>query len=457
MPIGMNIIVKYFCCFIVISLTLVSCTNSNKSEFPFKNVVFIIVDTLSTEDLGAYGNTNSPSPIIDKLAREGVLFKKAYSTSSWTKPSIASLFTGLMPSVHGVTSIDDILKEEEFTLADAFKSKGFKTAAFVSHTLISPQMGYAQGFDVYDTIPFKGNVHDVISSAKVTDMANDWLKKNHKDPFFLFLHYFDPHNNYHHHKKFDRTSNYKGSLKSSADIRELRKLIPTMTKEDQAFLKGLYQEEIAFTDSQIGRFLENIENFGLSKDTLIVLTADHGEEFLEHGEIGHSRTLYNELIHIPFILKLPSKFKPSIVNDPISSMDIFPTLLSFLKIPIDSAVKAASLALTLTHGMPIKKQDIVSEVDFKSSHIKAYKISVIRDNLKAILDKPSNTFELYDLEKDPQELDNIALKNPELLLTISPLILDYKDKVQTSLPTTKKTRKERTPDEVEQLKSLGYL
>ncbi len=446
--------------FLFSTCLLFGCTKSTESEV--KNVVFVLVDTLAARHLGAYGATNSPSPNIDKLASGSVLFERAYSPAPWTKPAVASIFTGVMPSTHGVLSIDDILGSEEKTLAEYFKENNFSTAGFVTHTLISPELGYAQGFDSYETIPFKGNVHNVVSSEKVTNMAIQWMKNQNRDqknPFLLFVHYFDPHNNYHQHPDFDRTSWYNGPLKSGMDIRELRNKIPEMTPDDIRFLKGLYDEEIGFTDRNIGRLLSTLDELEIADDTIVVLTADHGEEFLDHGAIGHSRTLYDELIHVPLIVKIPGQSKPQKIKEPVSTMDLLPTLLDLFSFKGDSKLQGVSLRAALTAGVGQGGRDIYSEVDFRSSAIKAYKIGLIQDNFKVVLDKTDSSLELFNLSSDPKEQKNLNTIETERLSNMSKLVREYQAKYQSDfeIPNGKKQIKTHTPEEVEQLKSLGYI
>ncbi len=440
---------------------VVGCTK--KSEPPFKNVVLIIVDTLAVDFLDAYNIDRATSSNIDALAKSGTTFERAYSPSSWTKPSVSSIFTGVMPTVHGVRTINDVLPSEFNTLAERLKEREFKTAGFVSHTLISPALGYAQGFDQYDTIPFKGNVHNVISSEKVTDMGVSWLKDSLKDsakgdkpPFFIFLHYFDPHNNYKHHEKFDRTSWYKGELTPGIDIRQLRKKSSTFTNDDIRYLRGLYEEEIAHTDHEIGRFLKTLNELGLTDETLIILTADHGEELMDRGFIGHSRTLYDELIRVPLIFSLPGKIKSQRISEPVGTLDILPTILDFFGARRDEVFRGASLKDSLLSGTAPPLANVYSEVDFRSNAIKSYKISVVQGSKKLILDKPTKKMELYDLKLDPKELINLADVDKKTVDELSPLLLSYE------VEQNKEVRKEapppeRSPEEIEQLKSLGYL
>ncbi len=430
---------------------------------PFRNVIVIAVDTLNAHHLGAYGAKNSPSPNIDSLADKGVLFERAYSAAPWTKPAFASMFTSLYPSEHGVTAFDRILPEEKFTLAELFRSKGFATAGVISHILIQPQFGYAQGFDYYELVPFKGNIHSAITSLSVTDMATKWLdnqRAKSDEPFFMFLHYFDPHNNYYHHKKFDKTSWYKGPIKSGMDFRELKALIPVMTPDDVSALRGFYDEEISFTDFSVGLLIKYLEENGLAEDTLIVLTADHGEELTERGYIGHTRTLYDELIRVPFIFYLPGKLSNSRIKDPVSTMDLLPTMMGFLGESSSAELGGRDLSkLLLGKESLLQAKPIFSEVDYKAGQITSHKLGLVEGDFKIVLDKDLNSFELFDLVKDPEELSPIRNLEDPTARRLLAAIRGYQARYQTEAVESKKliAPKAESQDKMDQLKSLGYL
>jgi arylsulfatase A-like enzyme len=427
----------------------------------FKNVVFITIDTLNAHHLGAYGAENSPSPNIDKLASDGVLFEKAYSSAPWTKPAFASMFTSLFPSVHGVTAFDRVLSEDKFTLGEFFKSKGFSTAGIISHILIQPQFGYAQGFDSYELIPFKGSVHAVISSLKVTDMAAKWLDTNATNsdkPFFLFLHYFDPHNNYFHHKKFDRTSWYKGPIKSGMGLKEMRALIPKMTPDDVRALRGLYDEEISMTDYSIGLLLEQLKTMGIDDETLIVITADHGEELTDRGFIGHTRSLYDELVRVPFVFFAPG-LTPKRIKEPVSTIDLLPTMMGLLgEEPMEWMVGKDLSSAILGEELP-PTRPIFNEVDYRAGQITAHKLGVVEGDYKLVFDKDTESYELYNMAKDPKEERDIASEDKAAFARLSAAIQGYKARYQTEAIENQKSvaPKAESQDKIEQLKSLGYL
>jgi choline-sulfatase len=448
--------------FIILSAS--ACKQASKlPELNQLNVVLIVIDTLGAKHLEAYNSELKNSPNIAALARAGVRFDRAYAPAPWTKPSIASIFTSKLPSQHKLRDLHDTLDPQAKTIASYLGEQGLLTFGRVSHVFLNKKEGFATGFQDYQVVNFRGNVHKAITSKTVSDQALKWLERRQADPqnknFFMFLHYFDPHYNYQHHAQYDRTSGYSGPLKPGMDIRKLRQLIPQLTKADINYLVGLYHEEIAYTDAQIGRVIDQLKQNGMADNTLIIVTADHGEEFLEHDHIGHTRTLYDELINVPLIFYFPKYFKARVVSENVSTMDILPTLLSF-----DSKRSSAdlfagiSLQSVLTgSNLPPADRQIFSEVDFKSSSIKAYKAGVKEQNLKLIFDKPTKQWELQDLIKDPAELNDQQQALPGDFKRLKPVLEGFMSN-QGDLPSqSQEDSQSKTPEEVEQLKTLGYM
>ena len=261
-------------------LFLLGCTwGCSRNQPP--NVLFIVVDTLRWDHLGCYGYERNTSPSIDTLASESVRFERAYSAAPWTKPSVASMITGLYPSTHGAAQLKSILPASIDTLAELLSREGFQTAGVVSHLLVSALLGFGQGFDSYLESESRG--HDHVSTNGVTNQAIERLEKMAVDgrPFLLFVHYFDPHYNYLRHPEYGFAAEAGGRLTGTENINQLRRMLDSLTHEEIGFLLDLYDEEIRFTDAGIGRLLSRFRELGLYDDTLIILTSDHGEEFLE--------------------------------------------------------------------------------------------------------------------------------------------------------------------------------
>jgi len=277
------------------------------------NVLFVVVDTLRWDHVGCYGAARKTTPFVDDYAAGATRFDRAYSVAPWTMPSVASMFTGLYPSRHGANSFGLGLTDEVDTLAEILQREGYATQGVISHTAIGARNNFQQGFDVYLESEARG--HDHLSTDGVTGQAIGKLEglAAGEAPFFLFVHYFDPHYNYKRHPEYGFAADAAGRLDGEQPMRELLRMAPDMTPDESQFLRDLYDEEVRFTDAGIGRLLERLQVLGLDEDTIVILTADHGEEFLDHGDLGHTGSLYEELVRVPLILRGPGRTTPGSV------------------------------------------------------------------------------------------------------------------------------------------------
>lgn len=454
--------------FLAILLTgaLVAGYSARPSSKARPNVLVIVVDTLGAKHISPYSPALSHTPAIEKLADSGVLFQNAFAAAPWTKPSIASILTALSPAEHGVTKMRSKVPHQIPTLAETFKQNGYATGAVVSHSFLNAGLGFDQGFDSYTQVNVK-NIHSSITSKKASDKAIGWLEDLKRTgtgaPFFLFVHYFDPHYVYRHHAerggrsgKTGAQSDYSGALKPGMPLRQLREMRASFSREDLRFLESLYHEEIAFTDSQIGRLLEHLESNGIADDTVIVLTADHGEEFMEHGWIGHTRNLYNDVIRVPMIVRYPKVTKPQVSDYAVSHLDIGPTVLDFAGIE-GKGGEGASLRQLLSGESAPAERTLFSEVEYQglSGETDADMIAAIRRPFKLIKDRSSGRYELYDISADPAEMTDLMPSRPEVAEPLRVAIEQRAAGGAFSAPE----EQEHAPSkkELEQLKTLGYL
>jgi arylsulfatase A-like enzyme len=320
------------------------------------NVLVVLIDALRADHLGCYGHSRDTSPIIDSLSRESVLFETAMSPASWTKPSIPSLFTGLYPIQHGVFTgntqdsadriTSDVLRDEHITLAEALREAGYATGAFVENVQISSFMGFDQGFDVY--------AEDLGDAQSISNRFIKWLDSGIEGPFFGYVHYLDPHWPYVPPAPFDTM--FSPPAQTSVDFnnvnwkyleRQIQSGDVKLSPDDLEAMRSLYDGEIRYTDTALAGILEALRERGLYENTIFVLTADHGEEFMEHGRIGHGNTLYDEVLHIPLIIRAPRgrvpEGPPGTIADPVSLIDIMPTVLDLAGIEIPGDIAGRSL------------------------------------------------------------------------------------------------------------------
>jgi arylsulfatase len=361
------------------------------------NVLLIVIDSLRRDRLGCYGHAQPTSPHLDALAASGIRFDRAFSTAPWTMPAVASLLTSRSPSAAGIRSARHRLPDALRTLAEVLRDHGYATGAVISHSYLSARWNFQQGFDRFE----ERNVRPPgqATSAGVTDDALAFLDAPRAGPFFLFAHYFDPHFPYLEHPGFEmpRGEAYAGPIRSGLPWRELRERAGELGPADAAELLRLYDSEIAFTDAQIGRLLDGLAERGLAERTLVIATADHGEEFLDHGGLGHTRTLHGELLAIPLIVRSPGR-APGVDALPASLLDLYPTVLEAAGIPVPGDAEGATL---LAPRAPARA--LFAET-WRSAALR----SVASGDRKLIHDERRGRTLFFDLGLDPGERRDLA-------------------------------------------------
>ena len=411
---------------------LALCACPGKPPDPARpDIVLVVVDTLRADHLGAYGYKPPTSPTIDALAARGVVFDAAWGAAPWTLPSMMSIVTGRTPSAHRVENDGLGLAAGVPTLAQALKDRGYATGGFVSHIYVTASYGFDRGFETFDdfglTKPgyrLEGGMEP--RADKVTDAALGWLRKQSGRPVFLLVHYFDPHWPYDPPAaERDRfPASYAGPLDAAWDsISKFQDPSVPLPDDYAAFLRARYDGEIRFTDAQIGRLLAGLEKDGRGSRSFVVLTADHGEEFKDHGSIGHGRQMYEEVVRVPLVVAVPRGSgggSPDNAADgsgparrripaPVSGIDLLPTLCEIAGAAIPAGVEGRSLLPLLRGASPIDERPVISE----TVRLNAYRRAVRQGGLKLIQVMDENRAELYDLASDPVEQHDLASSRPE--------------------------------------------
>ena len=427
---------------------------------PPPNIVLIVVDTLRADRVGCFGADRATTPAIDGLATDGVVFDRAYSVAPWTMPSVASILTGLYPGAHGVDHISAVLPDQADTLAERLHRAGYNTTGIVSHVLLTRKFNFHQGFDTYLESEARG--HDYVSTPGVVGQAEDALDKLTASPapFFLFIHLFDPHYNYKRHPQYGFSAPRQGRLDGTQSMHELRTIRRTMTAPEIAYLRDIYDEEVRFTDDGIGRITEAIRKHGVYDKTAILVTADHGEEFLERGWIGHTVSLYNELVHVPLVLKLPDgRYAGTRLAAPISSVSITPTLLDLAGVGAHLALHGRSLQ-PLIAGAAAPPSTLYCEVDYdppgrggRAKRVR--KKAVIAGDYKLIHDEYADTLELYNLGDDPKERHNLIEQDPKRARDLTARLNTLAKRTHEA--PTRTDDVELSKDDLETLRGLGYV
>ncbi len=395
---------------------LASC--KSRADDPRPNIVLIVVDTLRQSHVGCYGASRDTTPTLDALAAEGVRFESAYASAPWTCPSVASILTGRSPSSHGLMAPRTGLAAEVETIAEMLAAEGYATAGVVSNSHLKSVFSFNQGFDLWFQDQARDHAH--VSTPGVTDEALRAVEAlvSTEKPFFLFALYFDPHYDYTPHPEYGFAVPEDGvRVAATANMIELRRIVPELTPSELTYIRGVYDEEVRFTDAGIGRLLDALRRSGVYDNTVVVVTADHGEEFVDRDWLGHCRTLYDELVKVPLIVRVPDATAARTVEMPISLVSIVPTLREFAGLaPNARHVDAPSLLPFLRGGELDSYPPIFTEVDFKpfaDPNQEAHKRALIDGGYKVIRDLTTGKVELYDLARDPGERDNLAESEPE--------------------------------------------
>lgn len=387
------------------------------------NVLLIGVDTLRPDHLGCYGYKRPTSPNIDQLAGSGVLFEHVVSQCPWTLPSFATVLTSLYPSQHGAGIYMARMRTSFPTLAEILSARGYVTGAIINVSVLRPEFGVDRGFDYYDaTEPGTKRV-----ALEVTEDALRWIGENKDRPFFMFVHYFDPHLSYAPPAPYDTLfdTDYRGRIGNSFDQEAYEVLAPVLFNEDDPqaeadwnHIKALYDGEIAYTDEAVGTLLEGLADMALARNTLIVFLSDHGEEFIEHKGYGHGHTLYQEVINVPMIFSLPGVLPEGVrAARQVRLVDVAPSVLDVLGIETDAAFEGVSLKPLLTgEGSVGKRQASLfpPEAAFSEGLRRGgERKGVTAYPWKFVYHVPTGSEMLFNLYEDPAETQNVANRGYE--------------------------------------------
>ena len=410
------------------------------AETTLRNVILITMDTTRADALGAYGQVLPTTPRIDRMASEGLRFAQVVTSSPSTLPSHATILTGKHPYAHGVRSnAGYVLAKDHVTLAEALQEHGYQTAAEIAAPVLGRRILLNQGFESYrDTMsPGIQRKHvraitekdeksirfDERIASDITSRGIQFLNSYREDKFFLWLHYFDPH------QSFTPPAEYRAKLP-----------------------ENLYHAEILYVDHEIGRLLDTVRNLGLKENTLVVLTADHGESLSEHDETDHSMLVYDSTMRVPLILWGPTVLgEGSVVESLVRTVEIAPTVLDLLNLPPLADIQGISLAPLITGETSDLHLTGYGE-SIEPMLFEASPIRFVREGEWKYIHKVNP--ELYNVREDPGELDNVAAENPQIVKQLRSKLgeLIAEPPLRSSsgtVPIDAATR--------EQLQALGYL
>ncbi len=388
---------------------------------PPPNLLLVVVDTLRQDHLQPYGYTEHPtSPVLAELARESVLVDGLTCVSTWTMPSMATLFTGLSPAAHGVMRLvgpDSRLREPR-TLAAEFARAGYVTGGVMANFLLTRRrgVGFDRGFASWDDAPGdRPDPHRGSTADEVAERGLAWLARQSPErPWFLLLHFFDPHASYEDHPDLDFADpDYQGWVAGGLANDVYRQHQASCSAADRAQLAAYYDEEIRAVDRALGRVLAVLRTRPDWQRTLVVLTSDHGEELGERGRIGHTFTLHREITDLPLLVRLPgSAGGGRVLRQRLSQLGLYATLLELCGLPVPPG-RGASFADLLRGAAPGPPEPVPLEVDYvpiRTSHRDKFvrKRGVLAPPWKLVLDLDAGTMRLWNLEEDPEELRDRA-------------------------------------------------
>jgi arylsulfatase A-like enzyme len=380
---------------LVVALLLsLACSGPSSGPTP-GNLLLVSLDTLRADHLGAWGHPGGTSPHLDRLARQGTMFGTCIAQAASTLPSHRSLFQSRPASLTG---------DDHPMLAEVLREAGWETVAFTGGGNIAAELGFGRGFDRYE--------ENRAGLAWGGPALASWLAEGNREPFFAFVHTYDPHVPYDPPPPYDGlySAGYSGPV-VGPETRELCRRIrgpekerPEVSAADRRQLRALYTGGVRHTDAELGRILRGLERDGFADRTLVVVVSDHGEEFWDHGTVLHSHSLFQELVHVPLIFRGEGR-AGTLVPETVRNLDVAPTVLDALAVPVPATHRGESLLPRLA-GAAGESLPAVSEMG----------------SLKSILDAPwklvvdgQGRGALFDLSQDPGETENVAARYPEVV------------------------------------------
>lgn len=452
---------------------------------PKPNVLLITVDTLRADYLGCYGHQGNLTPNLDRLATQSLRFERAITGGSWTQAAFPVLMTSTYASMYG--GCTGTLAPERPTLAASLSAHGYTTAGFSTSPLLSHEYGYSRGFDTFvDLTPdeqdpqlrrIKGGqfllrqpiTHHIgqllgqslrpaklyVTAETLTDTVNAWLDRT-TTPFFAWVHYMDIHWPYHREETLTQPQEIAQAWRDLKHLHQANWANAPISHSQKEHYIQLYQEAIRYTDRHIGRLLDHLRTSGQFDDTIIILVADHGEEFLEHGRWGHwENNLYDEILQVPCLFKLPDQASGQTIAPQVRTLDLMPTILDLCDFPRPEQVEGLSLTpLWTNHPADYNAPVSLSEMKRDDWHIVA-----ARTNAEKFIwdSRQPQQPQFFDLQSDPHEHTNIATQYPERVAFFQELVNRHLQRVTETQPTEAVLAPEMTETLMTRLRDLGYV
>lgn len=421
---------------------------------PAPNILLYIVDTLRADSVAAYGNPVVETPNVDSFAREGTLFTNAFVQSTWTRASIASILTSTYPGVHAAEGRADVLPGTAVLLSEMLREHGYRTALITANPNIGSFFGFDQGFDDFVELYKRRDagfvrVAELVATGDVVaQRALEWIAAA-EEPFCLVMLSIDPHSPYTPPAEFDRfAGSYQGPVNGTGEWINRQNLSP----EEQKRIRSLYYGEIAFNDEAFGSLIAGLRDAEIYDRTMVVYTSDHGEGFWEHGYRGHGRTLHDEELRVPLIVRYPAGFEAgSRIEYAVEAMDITPTVLGLAGVAVPAGLDGRSL-------LSSEPRELFSSL----RHNNLRHVALQQDSWKLIIDLESGDQQLFN--RNEPEHRNVAADEPEVVTTLEAHIEEriaanrrQREALHEGGLPGGVTLEDLPQEELDALRSLGYV
>lgn len=410
---------------IALAAALVACGGQQKRP---PNVLVVVIDTLRADRLGAYGNGQGLTPFLDSVAARGTVFEHAYAASCWTVPSVAGLFTSRFPSQNRMVTFGSRLADDEVTVAERLRDAGWVAGGFVTNHNLQRRFGWDQGFAEWQAPPeHKDDAAmegDTVRAQTLAWLDRTW-QRDSRTPILLYVHYMEPHEPYEPREPFRSrfAANVPDLQKRAEELVAVFDATPSATESEKAAalarfeedrlrtLPRLYDAEVAAVDEQMRLLFAELERRGFLDDAVIVVTSDHGEEFWEHGNLGHGHALYEESVRVPLILAGPGVPAGRRVTANVSTVDVAPTLLALLRLPseprfegrsLPSLADGAAASARARPGPDATTDPLLQFEPMFPGYARVHVRGIVRERRKLLVGEDGRTT-IFDLEADPGE------------------------------------------------------
>ena len=430
------------------------------------NVVLITIESLRTDHVGCYGGAKPTTPQLDALAQESVVYERAHAVTSWTLASHASLFTGLYPTAHRAERPLSRLDDQHHTLAEILTQAGYQCGGVISGPYLRRPHGLQQGFAFWDERPSSLDMsesHDDVTNPEMLAGVERFLERvDPERPFFLFAYFWDPHFDYLPPAPYDRQ--FVDADDEPVDVRDYEAEEPVRAGLPAAqldYVRAQYDGEIRWTDEHLGRLLASLRARGVWDDTLIVVTADHGEEFFEHGHKGHKHNVYQESVHVPLVVKYPHAGPTGRDARLASLVDVLPTVLEVTGAE-DALARAGRSLLAPQSARPVFLELLETWYVHRPGEAEAREelawFAVLSGQHKLVFVPREQRLELYDLASDPRETQDLAASQPDTVRGLMQELEGWRaEQLERARAYREDARAELGDGELARLRELGYV